>query len=152
MGQHGTPRPSFNILSSSSCHKTIVSRRVMATVDEADTDFILAEIVSKEENRIRDSEIQECQNSPQILFALFLCLTARWQTVYPLAPANTARGRPRTSPNLDLYNSWSHHWHTVIITKCDSKMERGDYFQYPNTDQFNFPQGYNDEQDIAIKD
>jgi hypothetical protein len=36
---------------------------------------------------------------------------------------------------------------TVIITKCDGVMERGDYFQYPNLDPFILPECYNDELD-----
>jgi len=33
---------------------------------------------------------------------------------------------------------------TVIITKCDSVMKVGDYFQYPG-DPFIEPEGYNDD-------
>jgi flagellar biosynthesis GTPase FlhF len=38
---------------------------------------------------------------------------------------------------------------TVIITKCDEKMKKGDYFQYPNANQFILPEKYNqlDEDD-----
>ena len=41
---------------------------------------------------------------------------------------------------------------TVIITKCDSKMERGDYFQFPNKDKFKLPKGYEEELDKDIRE
>ncbi len=31
---------------------------------------------------------------------------------------------------------------TVIITQCDTVMERGDYFQYPEKDKFEYPEDY----------
>jgi len=41
---------------------------------------------------------------------------------------------------------------TVIISKCDSVMERGDYFQYPNIDPFTLPEEYEDELDKVIRE
>jgi hypothetical protein len=41
---------------------------------------------------------------------------------------------------------------SVIITKCDGVMESGDYFQYPNIDPFNLPEGYYDEPDKDIRE
>ena len=37
---------------------------------------------------------------------------------------------------------------TVIITKCDSVMSDGDYFQYPLKEPFKVPECYNDELDL----
>jgi hypothetical protein len=33
---------------------------------------------------------------------------------------------------------------TIIITKCDNVMERGDYFQYPEGIKFKVPEEYDD--------
>jgi hypothetical protein len=42
----------------------------------------------------------------------------------------------------DLFGPGMREMTTVIITKCDSMMERGDYFQYPCTDSFILPEEY----------
>jgi hypothetical protein len=41
---------------------------------------------------------------------------------------------------------------TVIITKCDGMMQRGDYFQNPNRDPFTLPDEYEDEPDEEIRE
>lgn len=41
---------------------------------------------------------------------------------------------------------------TILITQCDTVMERGDYFQYPKENPFKVPKDYDDEDEEDRED
>ena len=41
---------------------------------------------------------------------------------------------------------------TVIITRCDTALERGDYFQYPKVNPFKLPEEYDKVEEDILKE